>query len=92
MRDGRLAGDVIALAAERLDGRPLLVPAMRAGATALQEPLDRLRARSAAEPAGLPETLQRLDGEPEPYRVEYSPRLQALDPEATGKAASAGAQ
>jgi nicotinate phosphoribosyltransferase len=76
----RMAGDVIALADESLDGQPLLVAAMRSGERVGAEPLERMRSRAAAELDSLPETLRRLGPEQghEPYPVVCSDRLQEL--------------
>jgi nicotinate phosphoribosyltransferase len=78
--DGTMRGDVIAAADERIDGEPLLRPAMRAGKITAAESLGGIRERTAAELTALPEELRRStwDAEPEPYPVRYSERLQAL--------------
>jgi nicotinate phosphoribosyltransferase len=75
-----MAGDVIALADETLAGEPLLVPAMRSGARVGAEPLERMRARAAAELGALPASLRELDpGAPaEAYSVDLSERLAEL--------------
>lgn len=75
--DGEMRGDTIAGAEERLDGVPLLVPAMRGGEIVLREALEDMRARAAAGLASLPPRLRRGDaGEAgEPYPVSYSTRL-----------------
>jgi nicotinate phosphoribosyltransferase len=77
---GRMAGDVIALAAESLDGRPLLVASVRDGERVDAEPLERLRERAAAELDSLPDALRELDpeGGHEPYPVVCSARLEEL--------------
>jgi nicotinate phosphoribosyltransferase len=76
---GEMAGDVIARADEPLGGEPLLVPAMRHGRIALEESLDEIRARSAAQLAALPDPLRDPlpSREPKPYPVSYSDRLAA---------------
>ena len=76
--DGQMRGDVIAAADEQLDGVPLLVPAMRVGDLTLEESLDEIRERAAAELTALPEDLRRPEPAPEPYPVTYSERLQRL--------------
>jgi len=76
--DGQMRGDVIAAADEQLDGVPLLVPAMRVGDLTLEESLDEIRERAAAELTALPEDLRRPEPAPEPYPVAYSERLQRL--------------
>jgi nicotinate phosphoribosyltransferase len=77
---GRMAGDVIAVADESLEGRPLLVAAMRDGERVGAEPLERMRARAAGELDLLPEILRELgpEGGHEPYPVTCSDRLQEL--------------
>jgi nicotinate phosphoribosyltransferase len=75
---GEMRGDVIAAADEPLDGVPLLVPAMRAGAITLDESLDEIRERSAAELAALPEELRRPEPATKPYPVSNSERLGGL--------------
>jgi nicotinate phosphoribosyltransferase len=76
--DGRLAGDVLALAGDPHDGEPLLVPDLRGGRRAGAGPtLTDARARAARELARLPEPLRRLD-EPAPYAVEIAPALRRL--------------
>jgi nicotinate phosphoribosyltransferase len=80
----RMTADVIALADESLDGRPLLRPAMRGGERVGAEPLERLREHAAAELDLLPEALRELgtEGGHEPYPVTCSDRLR----EATARA------
>ena len=84
-RDGEMVGDVIAMAEETLDGRPLVVPAMREGSSVYDESLEAMRDRAAAELGSLPEELRipREEAEPTPYPVGYSDRLRELAPEAT---------
>ncbi len=77
--DGCFDYDVIGLADERLDGEPLLQPAMRAGRpTGDPEPLSAIRDRAAAQMAALPTELALLPAAAEPYPVEISQALQAL--------------
>src|SRR5215211_7251280 len=78
--NGEMRGDVIAAADERLEGEPLLRPAMRAGQLVGTDSLEEIRERSAAQLAALPEELRRPSGEgaPKPYPVRYSERLEAL--------------
>jgi nicotinate phosphoribosyltransferase len=78
MRGSCMTGDVIALATEHLPGRPLLVPAMRAGRTVLKEPLERIRQRAAAELESLPALLRdaRCAECAAPYPVALSPGLE----------------
>ena len=69
--NGTMCGDEIGGADERLDGEPLLVPAMRGGRVVLDESLDRIRARAEAELGALPVPLRRSPPA-EPYPVAYS--------------------
>ncbi len=89
--DGCFAGDVIAAAEETLEGRALLLPAMRGGEIAHRESLEQMRERARAELAALPPELRLPEegGRPEPYPVGYSQRLRELDPEATKRATTA---
>lgn len=89
-RDGRMAGDVIGAAEEALEGRPLLVPAMRGGSLVHAEPLDRIRTRARAELGALPEEIKLPpeDADRGPYSVTYSRFLRELAPEATAKNAT----
>jgi nicotinate phosphoribosyltransferase len=77
---GDMTGDVIGLADESLDGRPLLAPAMRDGRRVGPESLERMRERAAAELAALPAALRDPDPEraAEPYPVTASERLREL--------------
>ena len=71
---GTIAGDVIGAADERLDGEPLLRPAMRRGEPIVSESLDQIRERTAAQLGALPPALRRPGGR-QPYPVRYSERL-----------------
>lgn len=78
-RDGRFAGDLLALGGEPAPpgAEPLLVPVMASGGVVGREPsLGEIRARCAAELAGLPEEVRRLRN-PGPYAVRPSDRLVA---------------
>jgi nicotinate phosphoribosyltransferase len=76
--DGRLAGDVLTLAAETLPGAALLVPVMRAGRVlGPLAALDVVRERARAELTRLPEPLRALD-DADPYPVEIAPALRDL--------------
>ncbi|GIL06207.1 MAG: nicotinate phosphoribosyltransferase pncB2 [Betaproteobacteria bacterium] len=76
--DDRYAGDTVALADEPIDGKPLLVPVMRAGhRVAPPESLDAIRARLRSEVDALPTALTQLAIAP-PYPVEISPAIRAL--------------
>ncbi len=89
-RGGRATGDVVAAAAERVAGRPLLRAVMSEGEllAGADEPLDRIRARAADELARLPGHLLALEPAIPPYPVEISRRLRerrrALAAEHTG--------
>ena len=80
--DGEMRGDVIASAAEEdVDGKPLLVPAMRAGRRVGGESLEAMRARALDELEALPAALRDLRGELRPadlYPVKLSEALKAL--------------
>jgi nicotinate phosphoribosyltransferase len=79
LRNGRLAGDVLALDSERLDGEPLIRPTMRAGKRLAPPPaLSELRARTLAALETLPEALRGLEPTAVPYRVEVTPAVRAL--------------
>jgi nicotinate phosphoribosyltransferase len=71
-------GDTIALADERLPGRPLLQPVMRGGELVDSlPPLESARERAAAELGALPEQLLAIDS-PDTLRPRISPRLAQL--------------
>jgi nicotinate phosphoribosyltransferase len=75
--EGEMSGDVIVGVDERIEGEPLLVPAMRGGEPLSEESLELISARAAMQLEALPERLRRPDpGEVvEPYPVTYSERL-----------------
>jgi hypothetical protein len=71
-----MEGDVIGAADEKLEGEPLLAPAMRRGEIVRRESLEGIRERATAQLAALPERLRRpADTEGEAYPVSYSERL-----------------
>jgi len=75
---GIMVGDTLALDDEAGDGEPLLLPAMRGGATlAPPPPLADLRARAQTQIAALPASLRSLARAP-PYPVTVSDRLREL--------------
>lgn len=78
-KDGAAAGDVIARAEEKPEGRALLRQVMKGGKRLARdgESLDEMRARSARECAMLPEKVRGLAPAEPPYRVEVSERLKA---------------
>ena len=75
--DGTVAGDVVALIGEKVDGAALLRPAMRGGRRVDGYPtLAEARAHAATALAQLPETLRRL--EPAHVPVEISQGVRGL--------------
>jgi nicotinate phosphoribosyltransferase len=71
-------GDTIALADERLPGRPLLEPVLRGGRLVAPLPhVDEIRARAARELADLPSDVRSID-RPGTLRPRLSPRLAEL--------------
>jgi nicotinate phosphoribosyltransferase len=75
----RMSGDVIGGAEERLEGEPLLVPAMRGGEIVLAETMEQMRERTGRSLGALPPDLRRGDGEP--YPVSFSEELSAARPD-----------
>lgn len=76
---GRIRADVVGLADESLEGRPLLVPAMRGGERLPGDSLGAMRERAAAELSSLPDELRTPDdGGSAPYPVTCSERLEEL--------------
>ena len=77
--DGLMAGDVIGLDGEDVEGTPLLLPQMRAGrrVSPQREPLETVRQRAAAQLAALPTALRSLEPADPPYPIEISPALRA---------------
>jgi nicotinate phosphoribosyltransferase len=72
-------GDLLALAGERAEGRPLLSVAHEAGRRLRAvEPVDAARARSEAALAAMPERLRSLAPADPPYPVRRSPALAEL--------------
>jgi nicotinate phosphoribosyltransferase len=69
--------DVVALADERLDGRALLEPVVRAGEPLAMPSLQELREHCTRERAAMREIHRRLR-DPQPWPVRRSARLQAL--------------
>ncbi len=77
-REGRIAGDVLALATDTAAGMPLLVSVMRGGKPA--DPrisVTQARVHAAAELARLPDPLREL-GDAPPCLVDVAPSLVAL--------------
>ena len=76
--DGRVAGDVLTLATEKLSGAPLLSPVMRDGGLLAAPPaLSSARAHASSELARLPQRLRSLD-DADPYAVDIAPVLRKL--------------
>lgn len=77
--------DVLAVAGERLLGRPLLQTVMRDGRSTLADSLTALRRRAADELDALPETLRAPGARPAPpYPVVLSDRLVRLTADVQG--------
>ncbi|HVM80981.1 MAG TPA: nicotinate phosphoribosyltransferase [Stellaceae bacterium] len=75
--DGTCAGDLLGLAAEPREGKPLLVPVMRGGRRIGPLPaLAEIRRLASSELERLPAPLKRL--EPMPYPVTVDPALRRL--------------
>jgi len=80
--EGRIEADRLSTVDSDEEGRPLLVPAMRAGRRVAPAPdLAAIRAHAATELASLPEALTRLTSGP-PLLVEIAPVLERLAREA----------
>jgi nicotinate phosphoribosyltransferase len=75
--EGEMRGDVIARVEERLPGRPLLQPFVRAGVPLRGETLEQMSDRARAELEALPARLRQLHPEGESYPVSYSERCRA---------------
>jgi nicotinate phosphoribosyltransferase len=72
---GDALADVVAAADEKIDGRPLLIPVIRAGRRIFNEPLEAVRERARSEIAALPERIRALETADPPYPIEISPKL-----------------
>ena len=72
--DGMMVEDVVGEAEEKLEGEPLLVPAMRKGEVTHAETLDEMRERTRRSLDSLPTAL-RSPGEKPPYPVRHSDAL-----------------
>jgi nicotinate phosphoribosyltransferase len=76
--EGVMSGDLLTVAGDNAEGRPLIVPVMRDGrATGTQPTLEQARAHAAAELARLPAPLRRLAAG-QSYPVSVSAALWAL--------------
>ena len=85
-----MAGDVVTLENDTLDGEPLLYPVMRAGRRVAPAPtLAEIRQRAARELAALPPSLRRLDAEGA-YPVEIGQGLQRMTEEVDRRLAAHG--
>lgn len=78
-KDGVAAGDVLASPGEKLAGRPLLHPALRAGQrqAPVQRRLDDIRTYAASEYQQLPAYLRALEPAAKVYPVHVSPAVHA---------------
>jgi nicotinate phosphoribosyltransferase len=81
--DGVMAEDVVGTADEKLEGEPLLVPAMRDGEIVHAETLEQMQERTSRSLSGLPEGLRR-GGDRPAYPVKHSERLTAAARSAPG--------
>jgi nicotinate phosphoribosyltransferase len=74
--EGTMVEDVVGTAEERLDGEPLLVPAMRNGEIVHAEALEEMQERARRNMDSLPVAL-RSQGEKPRYPVRHSEALTA---------------
>ncbi len=82
-RDGRMAGDILSVEDDEVEGTPLLVPVMAGGRRLGPSPgLDEARACAAASLAALPESCRGLEPATETYPVAIGPGLAAVSAEA----------
>jgi nicotinate phosphoribosyltransferase len=86
---GSMSEDVVGIAAEELEGDPLLVPAMRGGEIVAPETLAEMRARAKRSIEALPVAL-RSPGEKPAYPVRYSDALRRAADAAAGESAALG--
>lgn len=78
---GRIAGDVLTLADDQLEGEPLIIPVMRQGQRLDQpESLEKSRKRTQAGLDSLPQHLRNLETEPA-YQVTIAQALRHLTKE-----------
>jgi nicotinate phosphoribosyltransferase len=77
LRDGELAGDVVAGEDETTDGEPLLVPFMEGGEIVRSESMEQMRKRADASLRSLPDHLRPPEPADRAYPVEISERLRA---------------
>jgi len=86
-RDGRMAGDVLTLEGDRLDGEALIQPVMLGGRrVAPPVPLNESRAHAARELNRLPEPLKQLEHGPD-YPVQVSLTVRQLAEEVDARQA-----
>jgi nicotinate phosphoribosyltransferase len=78
--DGRFANDIIGLAEENFSGGELLLERVMTAGERILPPTDlnAARERFLRQRERLPEALRRLDGEPAPYPVRHSEKLERL--------------
>ena len=82
---GNFTKDVIALAAEKLEGEPMLIKVMEGGKTTYELPsLDEVRSEAEENLSKLPEKYKKLIN-PRPYPVELSKALDELTNTLTSK-------
>jgi nicotinate phosphoribosyltransferase len=86
-KEGKAVGDVIALAGEQLDGRPLLRAVMQGGHRTSEagEDLQSIRRRAAEELAALPAHVTSLEHADPPYPVSISAALSQRHEEVRNK-------
>jgi nicotinate phosphoribosyltransferase len=83
--EGRMSGDVLTLAGDRLGGEALIQPVMRAGRRIMPPvPLSESRARALCELSSLPEALKQLAHAPD-YPVRVSQAIEQLAREVDDK-------
>jgi nicotinate phosphoribosyltransferase len=77
LRDGELAGDMIAAAGETVEGEGVLIPFMESGEIVRTETMEQMRARAEASLRSLPEHLRPPEPAGSEYPVEISERLRS---------------
>jgi nicotinate phosphoribosyltransferase len=77
VRDGELAGDVVAAEDESIEGEPILVSFMESGEIVQVESMEQMRARTEASLRSLPVHLRSPEPAGDGYPVEISERLRS---------------
>jgi nicotinate phosphoribosyltransferase len=77
LRDGVVAGDVVAAEGEAIEGEPMLVPFMEGGEIIRSESMDQMRERTLASLGSLPDRLRPPEPSEGEYPVEISERLRS---------------